>query len=140
MALAGPGPENLVHVPSAWPRRCNDAAGRCGSGFSVANLAASILIPGRQKSLSCLAGRAYSGTTGRIEEWPICRILYDVALCVLLFGRIEVSGTNDHLPQHGRASRPLLVSTATPQQSPIPRGFWRFSKRNMKVNVAVANR
>ena len=51
---------------------------------------------------------------------PICTILYDVALCMLLFGRIQVSGTTDHLPQHGRASRPLPVfnrNTATEPDS-----------------------
>lgn len=38
---------------------------------------------------------------GRIEEWPICPISYDVALRMLLFGRFEV--LNPSTPTHGNA-------------------------------------
>src|SRR5262249_39913610 len=103
IALGGLGPENLIHVPSAWHRRCDDAAGRCGSGFSVANLAASILIPPAvQKSLPCLAGRA----TPLCHGWPDRRMadLPDFLRCCsphASVGRFEVP--NPSTPTHGNA-------------------------------------
>ena len=101
IALGGLGPGNLIHVPSAWHRRCDDAAGRCGSGFSVANLAASILIPppSRNPCHAWPGEQPRCAMAGRIEEWPICTISYDVALRMLLFGRFEVP--NPSTPTHG---------------------------------------
>jgi hypothetical protein len=56
--------EILSISPSAWPRRFDDAAGRCGSGFSVANLAASTPIPPPLRILVML---------GRESDKPMCQ-------------------------------------------------------------------